>query len=990
MNNLSIRRHPVLSLLLALMVIISSVAAAKQPASIPAAVRSSTSTSTIALSRSIAPAAASAFKNCIVPINPPTCSNLQVFLVIDDSSSMLYTDPTRQRLDGVRNVLDILAKEYYLPAVDANARDPNVKLPNIQVALIHFSSAVRYNSGWKTINPKSIDEWSAQLKAFDADLDVKIDYTKEQHTDYIAAFQAAAKLAADKPQTPDCPRLVMLFTDGVPNLGLGNLGGSVLTKYMQDLQGVIQPTFNRSNDLFFVTAFESDAFASFWNGVYKQKWEEITKDSATLDPRRALYVPTKELASRMESITGSTIGDQVYTLKPIPGKPQQYTTDIPITVESLRLTYYTINTSASFTVTGPDGNVIQPDGKNTILTGANTSIQVLEILNPAPGSYQVATTATGGMLTQLVRFEKITAKLASPPDAVLQFTNGQIGIQLLGTDGKPLAISAQMSIQAMLTQGGKPTDLTLTPGSDTFTTGWMPLTTDKATVDACATLKDSKGETVVLYNGPVGEIAIDPVTVQAGEAEKACVPTDQDMTLPLQLINGRNQQPVTIDMPVQWTSSSISSPGGTQLSSSIHDIDAKTGKYVLSFRPTSAGDVQSTVTASAIVSGVNYPFYNGQITSSGYQATRHLALSLGNPETVGDQLSAMLYAWFHPITTGNGTVIVFGRHMFGWFGPTQVQISGRFIDTDKNASEPGIGRFAVQLVSPSGGPSSEALSTWNAPGSGIDYNTVVFRSPGLGLYNVTITDQGSNPACTVLASLPAQSILLINDFWEYLIILILILILLLIILLLVLFLLGIYRNRLWGVLGLMDKDEDHVMWKGYFSHPHQHDGKSRYRWVFKEPICQVHEIRVRSWDQRRHHLLITVKTLQGRQSFKRSLDHWEDCELRDGCKIVWWPEEPHPKKRGGSHGDDELNVVEVAEEVAVVKDRRGDEVVVDEVVEVAEDKRGDIVEVEEITVIEEEEESEKKKGKGSDTKKPEKKPEDADDKDAERKRKSGH
>jgi len=372
--------------------------------------------------------------------------NLQIFLLIDDSSSMLYTDPTRQRLEGVKNVLDILAKEYYLPAVDARAKE----LPNIQVSLIHFSKRVLHNSGWKTINPKSIDAWTAQLMDFDADLKVAVNYYNEAHfTDFQTAFATANELAGKQPQTTGCPRLVMLFTDGVPNLGEGNLDGEILTNYMKVLQDNFQKTFNRSNDVLFVTTFGSDAaFIRFWNRVYKQKWDVITKDSDKFDPRRVLYVPTSELASRMERIIGSTIGAQVYTLNPLAGKPQQYATEIPITVESLRLTRYAINTTTSFTVTGPDGKTIQPDGKNVILTGANTSIQVLEILNPPPGSYQITTAAPGGLLTRLLLFEKITAKLVSPIDTWLQFANGQIGIQLLGADGSASATISRNALPA--------------------------------------------------------------------------------------------------------------------------------------------------------------------------------------------------------------------------------------------------------------------------------------------------------------------------------------------------------------------------------------------------------------------------------------------------------------------------------------------------------------------------------------------------------------
>jgi hypothetical protein len=77
------------------------------------------------------------------------------------------------------------------------------------------------------------------------------------------------------------------------------------------------------------------------------------------------------------------------------------------------------------------------------------------------------------------------------------------------------------------------------------------------------------------------------------------------------------------------------------------------------------------------------------------------------------------------------------------------------------------------------------------PDTGVGFSQLVFLSPGLGLYQVTLSDQRKNLECTELNFLPTHNILLINDFWEYVIILALILLLAL----LVLYLLRRYRSR---------------------------------------------------------------------------------------------------------------------------------------------------------------------------------------------------
>jgi hypothetical protein len=770
MKRATIRFRRILSLLLALTIVISSLAVFVWPTAAAGLPTPSTS---------IAPTDGPVFPNCTEDTKH-TC-DLQVFLLIDDSSSMLYSDPARQRFEGVKNVLDILAKEYYLPAVDA--KDPYIELPEISVSLIHFNATVLTDAStrWKTINPNSIADWSDQLKALDADINIKLDYRQKQNTDFRKAFEAAGLRATEKPQTPECPRLVMLFTDGVPNLTGLDLKGDKLSEYMRDLNGIYQKTFSRDNDLLYVTAFGANqAFIKSWNEEYKQEWDQFTKDSDTADPRRIQFVQPRELAPRMERIVGMAIGNLVFTLTPTPGSQRQFEAEVPELVESLRLTfYYAVNTRTTLSVTGPDGKVIQADGTKATFTGANTSIQVFEINNPAPGKYTIATTAPGGILTQLLRFQQVTPKLISPAENVLQFTNQQISIQLLGVDDQPFAILPQMNIQARVTTNANAEDLAFTQGSDTLTTGWMPLTSGKATVDACVTMTDNNKRMYVLYNGPVGEIPIDAVVVQAGQSEAVCALEDIDILVPLTLVNERSRQPAVIDAAVEWPSIVITHPTDVQINRfALDTVDNKSGKYVLRFRPAIPGEVNFHLRAAAVINEKIMEFYNEIITSPGIQAPRQLALTLQEYSTLGDRLSVKFYRWFHPFCPDRRPVILIGRRLFGLFGPTQVQISGRYFDTGSSATEPGIERFSVQLVSFSDGKSSEPVNNWTSLDSENGSRMVQIPSPGLGFYQVLVNDRGGSSGCAVLAGLPTtQTVLLVGDFWEYLIILALIILL---------------------------------------------------------------------------------------------------------------------------------------------------------------------------------------------------------------------
>ena len=65
---------------------------------------------------------------CSTNVSHAYC-DLQVVLLIDDTGSMRSNDPTRMRNQGAKNLVDILYQEYYQPALDAQALDPNVVLP---------------------------------------------------------------------------------------------------------------------------------------------------------------------------------------------------------------------------------------------------------------------------------------------------------------------------------------------------------------------------------------------------------------------------------------------------------------------------------------------------------------------------------------------------------------------------------------------------------------------------------------------------------------------------------------------------------------------------------------------------------------------------------------------------------------------------------------------------------------------------------------------
>ena len=104
-----------------------------------------------------------------------------------------------------------------------------------------------------------------------------------------------------------------------------------------------------------------------------------------------------------------------------------------------------------------------------------------------------------------------------------------------------------------------------------------------------------------------------------------------------------------------------------------------------------------------------------------------------------------------------------------------------------------------------------------------------------------------------------------------------------------------YSNPLWGVIGIVDR-RNHLLWSASLADPERSGGRSYYHWRFERSIGTVKRVRIHSWNRRKYGLILSVTTtMEGRRTFRRSLEHWKDCELEEGFRIIWLEKLPEPK-----------------------------------------------------------------------------------------------
>ncbi|HEX2696387.1 MAG TPA: vWA domain-containing protein, partial [Anaerolineales bacterium] len=558
---------------------------------------------------------------CSTGISHEYC-DLQVVLLIDDTGSMRSNDPMHMRNQGAKNLVDILAQEYYQPALDAQALDPTVVLPDIKVAVIHFShcisknpddkcsSDVKFNSGWLPITAKDqlyqdID-WLNTQPLF---------YRIFQYTSFPEPFQAAVNLfnSPEAASKKDCvKRLTLLLTDGTPENQAGPLGEPALGQQMNQVKDILKDYLADTQNHAYVTAFK--VVKKYWD-TNEPYWQDIAGAENV-----SLEKSLDEVASRMEKIAAPNIGVQSYTLSPSADNPKLYQITVLPHLVSLRITYYKLDPTSTLSFADPQGNPVMPDGDKVKQSGADTSIEVWTLTGPPAGTYQIHTSLQGGIITAIPLYA-VSVQVDSPTTAqpLVQFMDGQIHLKLLDGQGQPVLPADNpaytLDVQASLTnEAGESALLSITEDAQGYQSVWIPPSAGRQLIHIRAELTDANQNVAWRCEGDAGEITVNPVTVKA-DLSSECAPANTALTVPLQFTDANTGQSAGSSNPIEWQTSSVTVKSNAKVDSSVQALDAKAGTYQLKLTPRLGEDIQTHLTASMTLSGKSVQVYAGDITT---------------------------------------------------------------------------------------------------------------------------------------------------------------------------------------------------------------------------------------------------------------------------------------------------------------------------------------------------------------------------------------
>ncbi len=707
------------------------------------------------------------------------CQDIQVLFIIDHSGSMRTNDPIQARFAGVENTVDLLG-EVYLKALGTQSRD----LPEIYVSAIHFARDVDLRTGWVPINPLDREAWegggaggrSAINQILIPDNIRNLRLTSLRTTNFINPFNAAVELFKTAPSMEtDCSnRIVMVLTDGAPDLGRGPLAGDLLDSHFEVVKTKAAELRDTFGSRIYVSGLsDKTRLADYWRNS-ETHWQDIVLGATSGDLLGAVKIvdtvdensqPVGKLAvlrDRVQTIIERTIGLQ--------GESVVGNEKIPAYLEFLRISYFAPNANATLKVFNPDDKLIEVDSESVTLTGAGTPDQVIKILKPEPGEYRFEPSEPGGSIRLVFSYPSFDEflPLELEKNVFQQYTDSMLSFQVKSTpkpqEGFPQRFAAHFTQPSQET-----VVLNLAKGNGSFQIPFFSLNSGMGEVFIDVIIKDKEGQDCLLHRSESADFEVVAVKMFANPSNpEVCTPSGMPIRFPIELRNTKTNALTTISLPkvsINWQVEAVHE-NGSPVKASVNET-SESGVYEFSLSAEEAGRITTSVTASVSQDNYTAILYEETFEFTQLLQDRFYAFELTGVEPLADDLSIRFNEWFNRISTDPDITLLMGRTWFDWSGQQTVQVSGRFFNKVTGESIAGIQHYQVALLPAGGGEAVVASNNWQDIGDG-EY-ALTFTPPALGAYQIRITGRDEAVACVeVDLSGSGLSVILINQYGEYL------------------------------------------------------------------------------------------------------------------------------------------------------------------------------------------------------------------------------
>ncbi len=538
---------------------------------------------------------------------PNAYDELDILFLVDQSGSMggadfgsnvAPTDPKLLRFESVQFALRTLSQ--YKSVVPADI--------DFQMAVINFGDVTEVTLDWTLIEGNS-PEWTQRMQELTQSLSVdQFGRRNLGNTNFIDAINTASNLFDSLPNDGKKRlKVIVITTDGAPCaptrpewIDSECATPSDMSTHMDTLELVVNQEFATDARLYVLGIDENN---DFWQ-TYETTWNRIVDRRGTSeriqtsdDISPAFLRILTELVKSFRGTSGSGGAESIIGQR-VSIENREAHINVPPYYQTLRITLFKVDPSIDTQIQNPNGIILTETSPNVNVIGKNESIEVWEISNPIPGTWNIFLNGEDDLLDVYLDLITVNHSITVPIDPQIMFLPVDIALQINGVNDQPLpvytdpkyALQATLSVQTP--SGNTETfDFNLQSGNNNqYIATYIPTEPGTHTVNIQAKTKDTNNtELLIIDQSNVATIDVNPVQLAVTGIPTNDLLVSEDVTLTASLIDdlgkqitiqGVNIRAVVKDQSdIQWANVPLipTNTSGTEFTETISMVDP--GQY---------------------------------------------------------------------------------------------------------------------------------------------------------------------------------------------------------------------------------------------------------------------------------------------------------------------------------------------------------------------------------------------------------------------------
>lgn len=509
-------------------------------------------------------------------IDPPTCAELEVVFVVDQSGSMpgsedhpKANDPHGLRFFAPLRVVRWMGQDF----VGASGlRIPSRPVITYHLGLVDFGSSAAKRLEWTTIAPATERDWRSQ----DGDLSKSLaPYTGDKgNTNFLAAFKAARDLFAQRSSQDanGCPRrAVFVLSDGMPYVQPAEGEYFSITQHMKDIKSLVQGDLADVGVEVWVTAI-NDSNDNYWPRMEPFWLDILPADLPDRQPHAKLVNTEDEIGDRFMQLMVELTNRSV---SPVSIGPRC----VPPFLQEIVLTFYKRDPSEHLDVEDPAGKLTPSRSDVEVeVIGYDEPIESLRIRRPLPGLWQINTTAPrADVIIDEVTLPAVGQLIEPVEQPRWQYVQDPIVIQITDSQGNALPDYGdpefRLSIAGEAISPSGPMPLSFTSiGQQSYAAQFIPIEPGPHQVIIGASSRRPRERVIpedancqlepfdVLKDEALGQFEVTPVrmvrlgpaVVQSATQEGCPLQVGDEAFVGYQTQSEDDHQPLVLSLPVEW------------------------------------------------------------------------------------------------------------------------------------------------------------------------------------------------------------------------------------------------------------------------------------------------------------------------------------------------------------------------------------------------------------------------------------------------------